>query len=468
MLFNSLSFLIFLPIFLCAYWLLPTQKLRVCLIVLGSLFFYAYSQPSLCILLLITALINYIGGILIGGMSSICKKKWTLAIAISLDVLILCYFKYFNFFITTINSFAPGHQLSTLDIILPLGISFYLFKGISYLVDVYRVKIVPERNVIDFIAYYSFFPQIIAGPIDRACYFLPQIKKKKDFDGNFISSGAKLMLWGFFLKVVFANRASIYVDAVYNNLGHHNGTTILLAAILYSIQIYCDFAGYSLISIGCAKAMGIDVRDNFNRPYFAHSITEFWGRWHISLTSWLKEYIYIPLGGSHDTKFRTYLNILVVFLISGLWHGAAWTFVFWGVINGVFQVIERMAGVARKQSTHLIVRVLQIMFTFLITTLAWMFFRLPSIEAAFYALQKIFTTFGSPFVSGDATTAMEFCLISIVIIFIKQFFDEYYPEKVKLFNNPHVWIRYASYIALTIFILLAGVFDDSQFIYAQF
>lgn len=278
-----------------------------------------------------------------------------------------------------------------------------------------------------------------------------------------------MMLWGYFMKLVIADRAIIYVDTIYGNLYHQNGTAIMLAAILYSFQIYCDFAGYSLLSIGVAKAMGYDVMQNFNRPYLAQSITEFWKRWHISLTRWLTDYVYIPLGGSRCSKLKTYRNIIVTFLVSGLWHGAAWNFVVWGLIHGAIQVVEKHLGYSKVMAKYLFVGVARILATFASVTLAWIFFRLPTFQDAIFAISKMFTSFSTTSLGGrDATPALEYCALGITILLLKDILDEYFPDRFKLFDNSNIVIRYASYILVTLLILLAGVFDDSQFIYMQF
>lgn len=297
-----------------------------------------------------------------------------------------------------------------------MGISFYTFKAISYISDVYNGRIKAERDFHHFALYISFFPQLLAGPIERAGNLIPQFKRKISFDGCNVTSGLKMMLWGYFMKLVLADRAAIYVDTIYGNLYAQNGTAITLAAILYSFQIYCDFAGYSLLSIGVAKAMGYDVMQNFNRPYFAKSITEFWKRWHISLTRWLTDYVYIPLGGSRCTKAKTYRNILLTFLVSGLWHGAAWNFVMWGGIHGLIQILEKYLGWANKQSRSLMLNPMRIFVTFAITTLAWMFFRFPEFNDAVYAIGKMFTSFGTNIGGRDATPALEYCALGLFLL----------------------------------------------------
>ena len=398
------------------------------------------------------------------------KKRW-LSLPVILLSLLLIYYKYFNFLAQSIadllNVMGMNLKIEGWDILLPLGISFFLFKSISYLIDIYRGKIEVENDFHLLALYVSFFPQLIAGPREKAERLIPQFKKKVEFDGRNVSLGLKMMLWGYFMKLVFANRACIYVDAVYGNLHQHNGTSILLAAIIYSFQIYCDFAGYSLLSIGCAKVMGYNVMDNFKRPYFAASISEFWKRWHISLTKWLTEYIYISLGGNRCTKLRQYRNIMMTFLVSGLWHGAAWNFIIWGGIHGVVQIVEKHFGFAKVEKP-LLVKAFRILFTFFVVTLAWIFFRMEDFSEALYAIKMIFTSVGKPFVTGDATRAIEFTALAFLLIFGKEVLDEFAPNNFKMFENNNIVVRYVSYTAIVILLLLTGVFDDSQFIYSQF
>ena len=328
-------------------------------------------KPIYAILLFVSILITYFGGMLIAKANGRKNKKRWLSLPVILLSLLLIYYKYFNFLAQSIadllNVMGMNLKIEGWDILLPLGISFFLFKSISYLIDIYRGKIEVENDFHLLALYVSFFPQLIAGPIEKAERLIPQFKKKVEFDGRNVSLGLKMMLWGYFMKLVFANRACIYVDAVYGNLHQHNGTSILLAAIIYSFQIYCDFAGYSLLSIGCAKVMGYNVMDNFKRPYFAASISEFWKRWHISLTKWLTEYIYISLGGNRCTKLRQYRNIMMTFLVSGLWHGAAWNFIIWGGIHGVVQIVEKHFGFAKVEKP-LLVKAFRILFTFFVVT----------------------------------------------------------------------------------------------------
>ena len=470
MLFTSISFLLFFPIVCVIYYCLPKVTWRVWFLLAASYLFYINLNTWCSLILLFSTIITYGGALLIGAQKTQLGKKIFFWGVICTNVLLLGYFKYTNFIAQSLLDILTigGGNFRGFDIILPIGISFYVFKAISYIADVYKEKINPEKDFAAFALYVAFFPQLLAGPIDRAERMIPQFKKKIGFDGCNVTAGLKMMLWGYFMKLVFADRAVIYVDAVYGNLHAHNGTSILLAAILYSFQIYCDFAGYSLLSIGVAKAMGYDVMQNFNRPYMAKTITEFWKRWHISLTKWLTDYIYIPLGGSKCSKLKNYWNIMVTFLVSGLWHGSSWNFVIWGMIHGVIQVIEKALGIAKKESKSQLISVGRLLLTFFIATIAWMFFRLLEFSEAVYAVGKIFTSFGVPFTSKDATPALEYCALGLFFILTKDVLDEYLPSKFRLFDNRSIVVRYVAYIAVTILILAAGVFDDSQFIYMQF
>lgn len=449
---------------------MPKVNWRIWFLLAASYVFYMNLNAWCSLILLFSTIITYGGARLIGKRdNSQARKKKYLWGVIGANILLLGYFKYTNFVVNSIlGIFTVGGNNKNFNIILPIGISFYIFKAISYITDVYKGKIEPEKDFSTFALYVAFFPQLLAGPIERADRMISQFRKKKHFDGCNVTAGLKMMLWGYFMKLVFADRAVIYVDTIYGNLYAHNGSSILLAAILYSFQIYCDFAGYSLLSIGVAKAMGYDVMQNFNRPYLAMNITDFWKRWHISLTKWLTDYIYIPLGGSRCSKLKNYRNIMITFLVSGLWHGASWNFVIWGIIHGIMQIAEKALGIEKNKSKKWIIESGRILVTFFIVTFAWIFFRLSDFSDALYAISKIFTSCGAPFMKGDAAPALEYCILGLFFILAKDLLDEKFPSKFKLFNNKNIVIRYIAYIAICLLILAAGVFDDSQFIYMQF
>jgi len=341
MLFNSVEFLVFFPIAAMGYYLIP-YKYRYLWLLACSYYFYSCWNPSYTLLILFSTIITWLSGITLEKIKTanlpkrkdIRYKKISIGISICLNLAVLGYFKYANFFIQNINQvFKHIHlvyQIPAVDVLLPVGISFYTFQALGYTIDVYRGDIHAERNLFRYALFVSFFPQLVAGPIERSKELLGQLKEKHNFSFERIRSGFMLMLWGYFLKLVIADRIAIFVDAVYGDYIKYSGWYLIIASILFALQIYCDFSGYSVIAMGAAEMMGFRLTDNFNAPYFSRSVAEFWRRWHISLSSWFRDYIYIPLGGSRKGSRRKYVNLMIVFLVSGLWHGAQWGFVVWG------------------------------------------------------------------------------------------------------------------------------------------
>ena len=384
---------------------------------------------------------------------------------------ILAVFKYYDFFVTSFvdafSIFGVKMQAHTLNLILPVGISFYTFHTLSYTIDVYRGKFESTKDVISFFLFVSIFPLAMAGPIERATNLLPQIYKKRIFNNAQATEGMKLILWGLFMKVFIADRVCLYVDKVYGNAIHESGLSLSIATFLFAVQIYCDFAGYSNMAIGIGKTLGFNFLKNFNRPYFSISITDFWRHWHISLSSWLKDYIYIPLGGSHCSKLRNYWNIFVTFLVSGIWHGANWTFIVWGILHGVFQIIEKMFG-WQKSNSKGFVKIFRILITFLIVNLLWIFFRMPTLSEALYVVCKIFTDFENSYIFFAENSTMLCIIFGVSMLLGKEIFDEFFPTRMKLFDNPKVYVRWTAYITIFVSIMLVGVFDGGQFIYFQF
>ena len=394
------------------------------------------------------------------------SSRWLVSCgAIVFSLGILGFFKYYNFFLQSISNLT-GNGFEPLNIILPLGISFYTFSAISYVVDTYQKKLEPTTDFTAAMLYTSLFPAILSGPIHKATEQLPQYLKKREFDYDLVNHGFKDYVWGAFMKLCIADRLGMFVDAVYGNIGNHSGTTLLITSVAYTIQIYADFAGYSLMAIGCGKMFGIKLQNNFDRPYFAKTITEFWSKWHMSLTGWFKNYVYFPLGGNRVSKGRWIFNIFVVFLLSGLWHGAAYTFIIWGAIHGVAQVIEKLLyGKKIKDISNkvTIANILRVLLTFTIVNFAWIFFRLPSISEVFTVIWKIFTDHGGLFTDSTLFLAM----ISLVILFIKDA-SEQFNCRLKLFYSKYTAVRYLSVSLLICFILLTGVLEGGQFIYFQF
>lgn len=473
MAFTSFEYYLFLPIVFLLYWLVSHRgKLwqNSCLLA-ASLFFYGWWNWRFLGLLLMTAFSSFLGGLWMGRCEE-KRKRWSISLGvILLNVGILVYYKYTNFFIQSFvdafHLFGRELSVSTLSIILPVGISFYTFTALSYSIDVYQKKVEPTKDLLAYLAYVTFFPSILSGPISRATKQLPQYFEKRVFRYDLAVKGLQMILWGMFMKLCVADRLGIYVDAVYANVAQHNGTTLLFASVLYTLQIYCDFAGYSLMAIGSGKMFGIELQTNFIRPYFAKTVTEFWRRWHISLTTWFRDYIYFPLGGNRVSKSRWIINIMVVFLVSGIWHGAAYNFVIWGGMHGVLQVAEKLIyGDKLKQigSKITVVNVLRIILTFTLVSFAWIFFRVDG-RTAFTIVSKLFTSHGAPFVDSTTLIYGFFCLGVLVF---KDFKDEFFEGKLCLYNSNHLTIRWASYIATIILLLLFGVFQGSSFIYFQF
>lgn len=475
MLFNSFNFLIFFPIVAMGYYLIGCvgggkKWLSNCWLLLASYYFYLNLNPVYGILLAVITALTYGCGICLEKASNQSKKRWVLAICLVLNFSSLFIFKYYNFVCDSVNSvlMAAGIHWDApyLKVLLPVGISFFTFQTGGYIIDVYRGTIKAERNVLDYALFVSFFPVILAGPIQRAKVFLLQLKEKHPLMYDNVITGLKMMLWGYFMKLCVADRLKTYVDSVFDNLPQHNGTSILVASIFYTIQIYGDFAGYSLTALGCARVMGFRLPDNFRRPYFSTSIKEFWKRWHIALSSWFGDYLYISLGGNRVKYWRYLLNLMIVFLVSGLWHGAAWTFILWGALHGLYQILEALwkKRFGQPEYKHWWSHALKMLFIFVLVNMAWVFFRAGSIEDAFMAISKMFTQPGVPFLSP---MAMIFGAMSIAILFVKDFADEFRPGW-KLMSSNNKVVSTVTCALLAIYVVLFGVLDSSQFIYFQF
>ena len=436
-------------------------------------------------LIFVTSVTCYLSGVYSRGrykqnqsleQSQKSRDKWGLIISLIINLGVLFFFKYYNFFIESFvdafSLFGKHLNINTLKIILPVGISFYTFTALSYTIDVYKKKVDPTRDVLAFFAYVSFFPALFCGPIGRATKQLPQFYKKRIFNYGGVTSGLKLMLWGFFMKLCIADRLGLYVDAVYNNIGQHNGTTLFLASILYTIQIYADFGGYSLIAIGCGKLLGIDLQTNFIRPYFATTVTDFWRRWHISLTTWFRDYIYFPLGGNRVKKSRWMLNTMIVFVVSGLWHGAAYTFLIWGALHGVCMIVERLIYGDRIKSISKKItfsNILRIFITFNVVSIAWIFFRVASIGGAFEVIEKIYTSLSLHIDFISMKRHLFYTGLLVMILCIKDIMDELFPQSFYGFNNRHRIIRWVFYYIIILLIICFGFGTDSgNFIYFNF
>lgn len=399
------------------------------------------------------------------------KRKWINVSTIVLNVGILFFFKYFNFFVLSFadafSLFGADVNVHTLQILLPVGISFYTFTALSYSIDVYQRKVEPTRDVLAYLAYVTFFPSILSGPISRAQKQLPQYFKKRSFDYDKAVRACKILLLGGLMKLCLADRIGIYVDAVYANIAQHNGTTLFLTSVLYTIQIYADFAGYSLMAIGSGRLLGIELQTNFIRPYFAKTVTDFWRRWHISLTTWFRDYIYFPLGGNRCSKGRWVLNTMIVFTVSGLWHGAAYTFIIWGAMHGACMVIERLVygdKIKHISDKFSIANLLRLMLTFTIVNFAWVFFRVSDFGDVMTIFRKIFTEPGMPFL--DTNTLM-MAFVAMALVFIYDFIKEK-DLNIHLLSSKYVAVRYITAVLLIVYILAFGVLNGGSFIYFQF
>lgn len=438
-------------------------------------------KPSFALILLGVTLVTYIGGLLLDNLSELkdnehcCKRKlkknnilfW---LCVLLGLLPLLIFKYYSFINENIGEFLKSvglkFALPGLNAAIPVGISFFTFQAVGYMLDVYHGRIKTERNLLDYLLFVSFFPQVMAGPISVAEDLMPQIKAAHPFDYKQGRQGLKYLLWGMFIKLVVADRLGLFVDLIYANFIDYRGATCFVASIFYSIQIYCDFTGYSLMAIGIARTLGFKLPDNFRRPYFAVSITDFWHRWHITLSKWLTRHVYIPLGGSRCSKLRTYCNIFITFLVSGIWHGANWTFIVWGCIHGLLQIIEKALGIQKYEGRNAVIKIFRILLTFMLVNLSWVFFRLPDIRSSIVFLKRILLHPGVPnlMVMGEPYILM--VCMGISILLFKDLKDEFFPNRfLFLYSRP---IRWAVYVILFCMIITFGVLDGGQFIYAGF
>lgn len=482
--FNSIEYLFFFPIVFLLYWAVfsRNEKMQNLLIIVASCFFYGCWNWKFLSLILITAFSCYLAGFYADKFISIDKRKSKLAmiLAIVLNIGILFYYKYSNFFIQSFldlfTLFGKNLDTQPLKIILPIGISFYTFTSLSYVMDIYLRKQVHTTNVLAYFAYVIFFPSIFCGPISRSTKQLPQFFEKRVFSNERAVEGCKLVLWGFFMKLCVADRLGIYVDAVYNNILQHNGTSISLASFLYAFQLYCDFGGYSLIAIGTGKLFGIDLLENFRRPYLANSFSEYWKRNHISLTQWLMDYIYYPMIGNSSKLAWWNFCMIVTFLLSGLWHGSAWTFIIWGLYNGIFLILSTNNSKRKKKfekkyklKDNWLWKIACILVTFIIVDFGLIFFRANNVGDAFDVITKIFTErgwlSGNLFIDPDT---MVYGFVFVAMLFVKDFMEEFFTGKVRLFNNEHLLVRWISYIVVVCMIMLFGVLDGGSFIYFQF
>lgn len=467
MIFNSIQYIIFLPIIFLLYWAMP-HKWRNWLLLIASYYFYMCWNALYAILIIFTTISTWKLATMMNGKSPKIRKI-LLSLSVTLNLSILFTFKYYDFLMSLLTDIAELLSIHItpvkLGLLLPVGISFYTFQAIGYSIDVYRRDIKSENNLGVFALFISFFPQLVAGPIERASHLLPQFKEQKSFSYENFRNGLMIILFGFFLKLGLADRCAIYVDSIFNNISQHNGASYLLASFCFTFQIYGDFFGYSLIAIGSAKMLGYNMCDNFNRPYLSTSITEFWHRWHISLSSWFRDYVYIPLGGSRCSGIRRNMNLMATMLLSGLWHGASMNFVVWGGLHGIAMCVERTLGIAKAPQNKLLYYI-RVTTTFIIVCFLWIFFRADTLTDALTIISGIFTDFGKPYI------VWAHIIIIAFVLFILAMQEIIYEKGFHVSSIRNIWLRHSvryAFIVLTIsFIMLFGVLNGDQFIYFQF
>ncbi len=482
-LFNSFEFLIFFPVVTLAYFLMP-HRFRLVFLLLASYYFYMCWRPEYIVLILASTLVDYFAGLGMGRTDDRKKRRKFLLMSLFANLGLLFTFKYFNFFADSLNHlFAAARvdvQMPALDVLLPVGISFYTFQTLSYTIDVYRGETQPEKNPLRFALYVAFFPQLVAGPIERSTRLLKQFYRKVSFSEERLRSGLLLILWGLFKKVVIADRLAIYVNEAYNHPGDYQGWPLILATYFFAFQIYCDFSGYSDIAIGSARILGFDLMENFRQPYFARSISEFWKRWHISLSTWFRDYLYIPLGGNRVVKWRWYYNLMVVFLVSGLWHGANWTFVVWGALHGFYLIfsiwtqtwrakMREWFGLSRRPRLEAL---WQTVVTFHLVLVAWVFFRANSLSDALLILNNMsqldFSLQGLMDINielgwGELMLVMLF-IAGMELVHVLQISGRLASLSLRM-PQP---LRLAVFYGLLLSIVFFGVFNHTEFIYFQF
>ena len=498
MVFNSFQFLVFFPIVVLAYYILP-KKIRYIWLLVSSYYFYMSWNMMYAILLAFTTLVTYFCGLILEGIkkgkgSGFGKKfgkGFTLFICIILNLAVLFFFKYYDFGLEAIN-FAlknTGFQIIApkFDVILPVGISFYTFQAMGYAIDVYRDEIYAEKNPLRYALFVSFFPQLVAGPIERSKNLLKQLAVPRKVRFEEIRDGILLMLWGFFLKMVIADRIAIFVDTVYGNYNEYGGWYLIIATLLFAVQIYCDFGGYSTIAMGAAGILGIHLMENFNAPYLSRSCQEFWNRWHISLSSWFRDYLYIPLGGNRKGVIRKYLNLMIIFFCSGLWHGAAYTYVIWGLLNGLYQVVGAMLKPLRNLLVKLLHldresighQILSMFVTFVLIDFSWIFFRADTLNDALAIIRNIFTA-SNPWVLFDNSLFkcgldqrnFHLLLVMILVLFVVDIFNYNGVRLREVIAEQDFWFRWLVISVAIVAILLLGTwgpsYNEATFIYFQF
>jgi alginate O-acetyltransferase complex protein AlgI len=485
LLFNSFHFLFFFVAVTGLYFLLP-HKARCFFLLSSSCYFYIAFVPVYILILLFTIIVDYFAGIFI-AKSNNRNRKLFLVCSLVANIGILAIFKYYNFINSNIShllgQFGYSNPIPYLQILLPIGLSFHTFQAMSYTIEVYRGNQLPERNFGIYALYVMFYPQLVAGPIERPQNLLHQFREVHKFEYDRVASGLRVMLWGFFKKIVIADRLAIVSDKVFAAPHNYNSMGLMIASLFFSFQIFCDFSGYSDIAIGSARIMGFTLMKNFDSPYSSKSLSEFWKRWHISLSTWFKDYLYIPLGGNRVRIPRLYINLFIVFLISGLWHGANWTFIIWGALHGFYLVFGILTEKLRKNLTRILhlkkaMGILSTITTFLLVAFAWIFFKSPTLSIAFYIATHIFSGVPNliqdiihhkPLIQYLGMTNFQLKLSFILIVFLSLF---YYLKNntdiLKTILRSPVYVRWSIYYIVILLIITLGSFENKQFIYFQF
>jgi alginate O-acetyltransferase complex protein AlgI len=484
MLFNSLQFLVFFPVVTILYFVLP-DRLRWPLLLAASCCFYMALIPIYILVLFLLIGIDYLAGLAIERAEGLRRRSF-LILSLAANLGVLFFFKYFNFFNSNIDRLADvlGHDwpIGSLRIILPIGLSFHTFQSISYTIEVYRGRQKAERHLGIYALYVLFYPQLVAGPIERPQNLLHQFHERHAFDYRRVADGLKLIAWGLFKKIVIADRLAEAVNMVYNDPTAFTGAPLIIATYYFAIQIYCDFSGYSDIAIGAAQVMGIRLMDNFDRPYGAESVAEFWKRWHISLSTWFRDYLYIPLGGNRVSRGRRFANLFIVFLVSGLWHGAAWTYVVWGALHGLYLIASIVTAPARARLTSALgldrfprlLHLIRVAITFNLVSFAWIFFRAGRLSHAAYIVTHLFQfrpQYGGGIISPDALllSRTELVIAFWAILFMELVYMTYPHGRMRQFlSDKPAWFRWPAYFLLAYSILFLGSFGAQKFIYFQF
>jgi alginate O-acetyltransferase complex protein AlgI len=481
MLFNSISFALFLPIVFAFYWLANGHvKKQNILLIIASYFFYACWDWRFLFLLIFSTLLDFYTGYKIYTAERKSNKRIWLLLSVCINLGFLGIFKYYNFFaesfISALALLGIGANFGSIDVILPVGISFYTFHGLSYVIDIYNGRIRPESNFISYSLFVCFFPLLVAGPIERATHLLPQIIQKRQFNYSKAVDGLRQILWGLFKKIVIADNCAVFANQIFNNSDSHNGSALVLGALFFTVQIYCDFSGYSDIALGTARLFGIELLRNFAFPYFSRDIAEFWRRWHISLTTWFRDYLYIPLGGSRGGTWLIIRNTFIIFIVSGFWHGANWTFIFWGILNAIYFLPLLLSGSNRRNMNIVaegrmfpsVKELFQILITFSLTAFAWIFFRAENLSHGLRFIKGIFssTLFQRPNVQQPA----KILLIGFitVLFFLIEWIGRNEQYAIAHFGLSWKRARRYGFYYLLIFIIFWLGGKDQQFIYFQF